>query len=334
MSVATINISNDLEIIIRMKIDEDEVWLWYHHLENVKATGLAKGEYCDLYGLNKIRYGNFKYILNYCKDTSPERYKVMMAAAIEWEKLKGTMTMKEFCKPRRIKKDDLYVAMKHQEVKYIILKRIADKVDPPNLGQPAPMEIEEEVPVAAEMLSDDPIGHKDVIEKWREMRDKPGLSLSDFISQRKLAELPEPEPEPEVPNDEPEPEAEPSEEPVEAIEAVEAEEPEEVEAVEAPRRGRKPKSLEEYQQDVDQPKEPMKFFTIAPPVSQTIDDGIGRIGESNWSKSLAPNIHPEPEIQLKGNRIELTFTKTVRLSAAPDTPQAQLIDIITLLKDL
>jgi len=366
-----------------LRFDEDEVWLYYHHVENYKKLKMIKGAYCDKFGLNKVKFGNMKYVIGYCKAKSLSRYRRMMALLDEFDKAVDDITVKDFCKSHRVSTDDFYVASRHREFTWIILKRVAENYPAPELIEVVPLQPEVDVnladpelatqevmvpdmgiePIELVGIADDPalarkrglfemisiveepesheiqpnpevipeeITREPIInpEKLDEIAVfdpfehlavdeevvKPKFTLSDFISKRKLSENLTPD------------------EPINTDSELDESSDEEV--VPPAKRSRKPKALEF---DVaDEPHQPMKFFALnTPQVSKTVDDGIGRIGEGSWSdRAPAPNVHSEPEIQLKGNRIELTFTKTVRLTAAPDTPQAQLLDIINLLKDL
>lgn len=218
-----------------IKVDHDDVWEWYHHLENAKNMGLSKADYCNRYGLNKIKFGNIKYIFNYCNSASPERFKKMMEFVDKRDS--SDLNLSDFCKANRIKKDDFYTACKHREYKYSVLKRIAENHPVPELKEP-------------------------------ELK------------------------------------------------------------IEAPQAEEEPEVVEE---------KPLTFIALNtnPGASSAVDPKAGQVGEGAWSDAAIPaNVHIEPEIHLKGNRIELTFTKTVRLTATPDTPHQKLLDIITLLKDL
>lgn len=327
-----------------MKIDPDDIWLWYHHLENASKLNMNRGEYCSRYGLDPKRYGNVRYNMRYCKEANPKRYAKMMEFCEEFDKVKGTIPMGQFCKSHRIKKDDLYVAIRHREYTWIILDRIAKNhpvpelkevekpvpeverppavEEPQTLDEPTVFEtfdnLATDSPVETPVFVDEPpkaddiIAPKEVIEKWREMREKPKLTLSDFISKAKLAEEV-----PEVHFDE-----------AEEFERLsrEYDEPSYEETPIPAKRGRKSKVLDS--EDIPEEKEPMKFFTLQTPAPLTMHaEGLPSITEE-----LKPE--PLPEVIVKGNLIELTFTKTVRFTAAPDTPHDKLLDIINLLKDL
>lgn len=240
-----------------IKVDHDDVWEWYHHLENAKNMGLSKADYCNRYGLNKIKFGNIKYIFNYCNSASPERFKKMMEFVDKRDSSDSSdLSLSDFCKANRIKKDDFYTACKHREYKYSVLKRIAENHPVPELKEPE---------LKIEALSA-PVG---------------------LLSKKKLYEKES-----------------------------------------APQAEEQPEVVEE---------KPLTFIALNtnPGASSAVNPKDGQVGEGAWSDAAIPaSVHIEPEIHLKGNRIELTFTKTVRLTATPDTPHQKLLDIITLLKDL
>lgn len=322
-----------------LRIDVEDVWLYYHHIENMKKLGLGKGDYCARYGLDPNKFGNMKYAILYCKEGSRARYDRMIKLIDEFDMVDADVTIAEFCRKHRLKKSDFYTAQRHREFTWLILKRIAEGHPPPelleagvdiNLADPKlanqviaitdDLRIEHPPVVDPETLdeptlfddfehlaTDDPPETPVFIDEPEDIG-KLTLSLSDFISKRKLSE-----PTPEVHFDE-----------ADEFDRLsrEYDEPSEEEEQVPAKRGRKPKVLES--EDISDPKEPMKFFALNSPIP------LDHPKEGEQAQILPA----EPEVQLKGNRIELTFTKTVRLTAAPDTPHDKLLSIINLLKDL
>ena len=79
--------------------------------------------------------------------------------------------------------------------------------------------------------------------------------------------------------------------------------------------------------------EPFRFVSVNPHLK-------GKLVSEPWSDKpleIAPSVPTTPEdssIVIKGDRIEFTFTKSVRVAIPQDLSQEKLTNLITLLKDL
>ncbi len=276
--------------------DDDDIWFWHCHIANQSITDGLKIQYCRERGLDPKKFSNMKYLINYCSKTSPLRHSKMMRFVESFNN--GDISPVEFAKKHKLNKSDFSTARRHYDLQKVIAKCISERRPVPDLNTIVPNpflpEVEEDLSQQEVAITDDY-----ALGRKRELLDKisiPGDGIQTLSEFIEAADSIKHE-EPKVQFTHPTPGAH---------EAVAVPEPE---------------------------PEPFRFVSVNPHLK-------GKLVSEPWSDKpleIAPSVPTTPEdssIVIKGDRIEFTFTKSVRVAIPQDLSQEKLTNLITLLKDL